>query len=170
MPTILSTPRLDLREIESDDAEFVRELMNEPAWLEFIGDRHIDSVDAARAFIDEHLRPSYSEHGFGFWLVQRRSDAVAVGICGLIQRDTLDDVDIGFAVLERHWGRGYAREAAEAVVDFARDTVGLDRLAAVTAPHNRRSIRLLEALGMSYESMIRLGDRPDPVRFYVRAL
>lgn len=170
MAPVLRTRRLLLREIEPDDAGFVHELMNEPAWLEFIGDRQIHDHEAARRFIEEQLRPSYAEHGFGFYLVLRREDDVPVGICGLIQRDTLDDVDLGFAVLERWRRRGYAREAAGACIDFARDTVGLRRLAAVTTPENEASIRLIESLGMQFEAMVRLGDRPALVRFYARSL
>lgn len=170
MPTILETPRLILREIELDDDVFIHELMNEPAWLEFIGDRQIHGPAQAREFIRDRLRPSYSEHGFGFYLVELRENATPLGICGLIKRDSLEDVDLGFAILERHRRQGYAREAAEAIVEFSRSTLGLRRLAAVTKPSNRFSIRLIGRLGMSYEGMVRLDDQPDPICLYTRTL
>jgi len=170
MAQVLKTERLDLRHIELDDAAFIRELMNEPPWIEFIGDRGIRTLADARAFIRDRLIPSYEQHGFGFYLTELREDQTQLGICGLIKRDSLDDVDLGFALFERHWGRGYAREAAEAVIDFARDTVGLSRLAAVTNPKNVRSARLLEALGMKFERMVRLGDEEQEIRFFAREL
>jgi RimJ/RimL family protein N-acetyltransferase len=170
MAQVLETERLILRHIEPGDAAFIHELMNEPPWIEFIGDRGIRTLADARAFIHERLMPSYEEHGFGFYLTELREDQTQLGICGLIKRDTLDDVDLGFALFERYWGQGYAREAAEAVIDFARETVGLRRLAAITNPGNARSALLLEALGMKFERMVRLGDEEQEIRFFAREL
>jgi RimJ/RimL family protein N-acetyltransferase len=170
MTQVLETKRLLLRHIELDDAAFIHELMNEPPWIEFIGDRGIHTLADARAFIRDRLIPSYEEHGFGFYLTELREDQTQLGICGLIKRDTLDDVDLGFALFERHWGRGYAREAAEAVIDFARETIGLRRLAAVANPDNERSARLLKTLGMNFERMVRLGDEEQEICFFAREL
>ena len=170
MKIAMETARLVLREIEFEDAPFMHELMNEAPWLEFVGDRGIRTHADARAFIANRLRPSYTEHGFGFWLTELREDGTPLGICGLIKRDTLDDVDIGFGFCERYWGNGYARESAEAVIDFAREQTDLTRLAAITHPDNARSGRLLEALGLRFERMTRLGDEERDVRFYLREL
>ena len=170
MAQVLETKRLVLRHIEPNDAAFIHELMNEPPWIEFIGDRGIHTLADARAFIRDRFMSSYEEHGFGFYLTELREDQTPLGICGLIKRDTLDDVDLGFALCERYWGRGYAREAAEAVIDFARETVGLGRLAAVANPDNTRSARLLESLGMEFERMVRLGDEEEEIRFFAREL
>jgi RimJ/RimL family protein N-acetyltransferase len=170
MDPVLTTERLVLREILLSDDAFVHELMNEPPWIQFIGDREIHDRAAARRYIEDTLRPSYAEHGFGFYLVELEDGRTPLGICGLIKRDTLDDVDLGFALLERHWGRGYAREAAEAMISFACRVLGLRRLAAVTDPANERSIRLIEKLGMHFEGTVRLGDRPATVSLYARAL
>jgi RimJ/RimL family protein N-acetyltransferase len=144
--------------------------MNEPPWIEFIGDRGIRTLADAQEFIRVRLIPSYEEHGFGFYLTELREDQTQLGICGLIKRDSLDDVDLGFALFERHWGRGYAREAAEAVIDFARETIGLSRLAAVTNPDNARSARLLKTLGMKFERMVRLSEEEQEICFFAREL
>jgi RimJ/RimL family protein N-acetyltransferase len=167
MTTVMETARLTLREIELEDAPFIFELMNEPPWIRFIGDRGIRTVADARAFIADHLRPSYRRDGFGFWLVQLTADDTSLGICGLIKRPALEYVDIGFALCERYWGHGYAREAAEAVVDFARERAGLKKLAAMANPDNERSARLLEALGLQFEKMIRLPEEDTDVRFFL---
>ena len=170
MVQVHETKRLLLRQIDPADAAFIHELMNEPPWIEFIGDRGIRTVADARNFIRDRLMPSYETHGFGFYLTELRKDHTQLGICGLIKRDTLDDVDLGFALFERYWGQGYAREAAEAVIDFARETIGLSRLAAVTHPDNLRSAHLLEALGMKFERMVQLGDEELEIRFFAREL
>ena len=170
MKVVMETARLTLREIELEDAPFIFELMNEPAWIRFIGDRGIHTPADARSFIADRLRPSYARDGFGFWLTELSVERTPLGICGLIKRDALDYVDIGFAFCERHWGNGYAREASEAVVDFARERARLDRLAAITDPDNDRSAQLLEALGLSFEKMIRLPDEDRDVRLFLRDL
>src|SRR5579872_1852240 len=104
---VVVTERLDLRRLAADDAEFILELVNEPAWLEHIGDKGVRTLADARAYIAEGPVRTYERFGFGLYLVVRRQDGTALGICGLVKRETLDDVDLGFALLRRHWGEGY---------------------------------------------------------------
>lgn len=170
MKIVMETARLTLREIELGDAPFLHELMNEPPWIQFIGDRGIRTHADARAFIADRLRPSYAHHGFGFWLTELTVDQTPLGICGLIKRDALDYVDIGFALCKRHWSHGYAREAGEAVVEFAREQAGLQKLAAITDPGNARSAKLLETLGLHFERELRLPDEDRDIRLYLRDL
>lgn len=153
---ILETPRLALRRLTPADAAFILELLNEPAWLRFIGDRGVHSLADAEGYIRKGPLVSYAQHGFGLWLVRRKADEAALGICGLTKRDTLVDVDVGFAILHKFHGQGYASECAAATLDFARNALGLKRLVAITSPDNATSIRLLEKLGLRYERMIRL--------------
>lgn len=170
MSTVMDTPRLRMREIELSDAAFMHGLMNEKPWLNFVGDRGIRTEADARGYISDRLRPSYAEHGFGFWLTELLEDGTPLGICGLVKRDTLDDVDIGFGFCERHWGSGYARESAEAVIDFAREVAGLTCLVAIANPENVRSARLLELLGFRFERMLRLAGEDFEVRLFRRKL
>lgn len=164
----LETPRLRLRELTIDDGAFLLELLNEPGWQRFIGDRGVRTIDDARRYIAVAYLPMYTKLGFGLWLVETRDPIpTPVGLCGLLRREGLEDVDLGFALIERHQGRGYAHEAAAAVVDYAREPLRLRRLVAITAPDNARSGRLLEKLGFRFERMIRLPDKPES-RFYVR--
>src|SRR4051812_33594743 len=104
---VIETERLILRKITEDDAEFIRELVNEPAWLRNIGDRGVRTTDDARQYISKTIIGGYEKFGFGFYLVVVKESGAATGICGLVKRDSLDDVDIGFAFLEKFWSKGY---------------------------------------------------------------
>jgi ribosomal-protein-alanine N-acetyltransferase len=146
------TPRLTLRELESRDAPFICELLTDPGFLRYIGDRGVRDLDSARRYIEQGPRASYAANGFGLWAVERRDTGAPIGICGLLKRDTLDDVDIGYAMLAAQGGAGFALEAAEATLAWARDALGLRRVVAIVMPDNARSIRLLERLGMRFES------------------
>jgi RimJ/RimL family protein N-acetyltransferase len=151
---LLHTARLQLRELAEADAPFMLQLLNEPSWLQFIGDRGVRTLAEARTYIITGPQQSYARDGFGFYLVADRENQASMGICGLVRRDFLEDVDIGFAFLPDFWGRGYAFEAAKAVLDFARDSLGLQRLVAITAPENEASSKLLHKLGLRIEGRI----------------
>ena len=154
--TILETERLILRQLTTDDAEFIFELLNDPSWIQNIGDRNIRNLDDACAYIVNGPVASYAKNGFGLWLVELKETKESIGMCGLIRRETLEDVDIGYALLPRFWSQGYAIEAARAAKDYAKDVVGLKRLVAIVDPANEGSIRVLEKLGLRYEKMVRL--------------
>lgn len=153
---ILQTDRLILRQLEPRDAEFMLELLNEPAFIRNVADRGIRTVADAADYIAAKLTPSYAEFGFGFYLMELKEGRVPVGICGLVKRETMEHVDIGYSVLERFWGNGYAYEAAVAVMDYGRDVLRLPKIVAITAPHNVSSIKLLEKLGLRFEKMIQI--------------
>ena len=108
----------------------------------------------------------YRERGFGLWLVELKADATPVGICGLLKRETLPDVDLGFAFLPEFRGRGYGYEAAAATLAHGRSAIGLNRIVAVTAPDNTRSIALLEKLGLHFEKTVRLKSDGPETRLY----
>lgn len=153
---ILETERLILRELTTDDASFMLELLNEPAFIRNVADRGIHTIAEARAYILEKLAPSYATFGFGFYVVELKAGATAVGICGLVKRETMDDVDIGYSTLERFCGRGYAYEAASALMHYGKSVLGIPRIVGVTAPENLVSIKLLEKLGLRFERMVDL--------------
>lgn len=164
---IAETERLTLRRLTVDDAEFVFALLNEPSWLRFIGDKGVRTLEDARAYIENGPLAMYQRFGFGLYVTERRTDGVSMGMCGLIKRDGLDDVDIGFAFLPAYWGRGYAFEAAAAVMDYGRNVIGLTRIVAITAPDNESSARLLEKLGLRFDRMIRLSADAKEDRLFV---
>jgi RimJ/RimL family protein N-acetyltransferase len=148
---VRETPRLRLREFTEDDAAFILELVNEPAWLRFIGDRNVHSLEDARGYIARGPVASYTKRGFGLWAVDLRETGERLGICGLIRRDSLPHADLGFAFLACHRGHGYAREAAAATVALAHERFGLTRLLAITDPDNTASRAVLEHVGFTFE-------------------
>jgi [ribosomal protein S5]-alanine N-acetyltransferase len=153
---ILETARLLLRQFSADDSEFICELVNEPSFIQNIGDRGVRTLEDARAYILNGPVASYAKNGFGLYLVILKETGESIGMCGLIKRDGLNDVDIGYAFLPRFWSKGYAVESALAVKDYARDVIGLKRLVAITDPANEGSIRVLEKIGLRFEKMVRL--------------
>lgn len=165
---IIETERLFLRHLSADDAEFILELVNEPAWIRNIGDKGVRTKADARQYILDRIVASYEKFGFGLWLVGLKESDVSIGICGLIKRDSLEDVDIGFAFLERFWSKGYAVESASAVIDYGRNTLGLKRVVAITVPDNQGSIRVLEKIGMQFEKMIKMPEDAEEIKLFAR--
>jgi RimJ/RimL family protein N-acetyltransferase len=163
--TAFETERLVLRHIELDDAPFVIELLNEPGWLRYIGDKSVHSIADAHRYLQSGPLDMYRRFGFGLYLVERKSDAAPIGLCGLIKRDALEHVDIGFAFLARAGRQGYAIEAAMATVVCARDS-GLQRLMAITTLDNYASQNVLQKLGMRFEREMIMGDEVVPLRVY----
>ncbi len=153
---ILETERLLLRQFSADDAGFILELLNEPSFIQNIGDRGVRTLEDAHRYILNGPVASYAKNGFGLYMVMSKETQERMGMCGLIKREALDDVDIGYAFLPKFWSKGYAVESARAVQAYAKEVVGLKRLVAITDPANEGSIRLLEKLGLKFEKMVRL--------------
>lgn len=168
--TILETERLVLRELVPDDASFMLELLNDPAYILNIADRGVRDVEGARRYLEERWRASYAEHGFGLWAVVHGETGACTGLCGLVRRDGLDDVDIGYAFLPAFRGQGFAVESALGVKAHARDVLGLTRLVAIVSPGNDRSVRVLEQLGMHFERTLRLPGDASDVALYATEL
>ena len=142
--------RVRVREFSLDDTAFVIELLNSPGWQEYIGQRDVKTKEQAESYLQNGPFKSYREHGFGLWLVEKKDGPEAIGMCGIIKRDPLENPDIGFAFLPEHAGKGYAFEAASATLSFAGDRLGISTMWAVTLPNNKKSIRLLEKIGLTF--------------------
>lgn len=164
--TVLETPRLVLRRFTLEDAPFVHEMVNDPAWIEHIGDRGVRTLDDARAYIQDRTLAMYDRVGFGMYVVTARGSGTAVGACGLVKRDSLEDVDIGFAFLPAWRGQGFATESASAVLEYGVRTLGLRRIVAIVSAANHRSIRVLERIGMRFERMITLPEENEEIPLY----
>jgi [ribosomal protein S5]-alanine N-acetyltransferase len=162
---VIETARLELRWLTIDDAPFVIELVNDPEWLRFIGDRGVHDLDSAHAYMVKGPLALYAKWGYGLYVVERKDDGAPIGLCGLVRREGLDDADLGFALLPRFRAQGYAAEAAVAVLAHARQQLGLERIVAITSPGNAESIRLLEHVGFAFERMVQLGEK-DPVMLF----
>ena len=132
----------------------------------FIGDRGVRTLDDARDYIRKGPLDMYARLGFGLYVTERKADGAPIGICGLLKRESLEDADLGFANLPRFWGKGYAHEAASAVMSFGKSVLGLSRIVAVTSPGNDPSVRLLEKLGFRFERMVRLSEDSAEVQLF----
>ena len=162
----LNTERLLVREFDTNDAEFILELLNQPSFIQFIGDKGVRSVDDARNYITTGPIESYQRHGFGLFLVELKDRKVPIGMCGVLKRESLPDPDLGFAFLPEYWGKGYAFEAASAALDQARDFFKLARILAITNPDNDASIKLLATLGFQFERVMKLSTDSDEVKLF----
>ena len=164
--TVLGTERLILREFTVEDAEFILALLNEPSFLRYIGDKKVRELEDARQYILNGPVASYERNGFGLYLVELRESHTPMGMCGLIQREELPDPDIGFAFLPEFWNKGFAFEAATAVLQDARERLRLERILAITSLDNEASIGLLQRLGFTFEREIRLAADREPVKLF----
>ena len=162
----LETGRLTLRPFVLGDARFVLGLLNEPSFLLHIGDKGVRTEDEARRYIAEGPLASYARSGYGLYVVALREGGAPIGICGLLKRDWLEDVDLGFALLPPYCGHGYAFEAASAVLAQARDPFGLRRIVAITSLENESSIRLLGRLGFRFQRVARFTAGGEELRLF----
>jgi RimJ/RimL family protein N-acetyltransferase len=163
---VLETRRLVLRRLSTDDAPFLLELLNDPSFLRYIGDKGVRTEEDARRYVETGPLASYARFGFGLWRVELKRGGEPIGMCGLLKRDGLPDVDVGFAFLPRFWRQGFALESASAVLAFGREAFSLKRIVAITAPDNEASIRLLEKIGFRFERMARVPADGPEVRLY----
>ena len=155
---ILETERLVLRQISVGDADFILDLLNQPSFVKYIGDRNLRTIDDARQYILTRFVASYEQFGYGFYLVELKQNEAPIGICGLVKRETLPDADIGFAFLPDYWSQGYAFESARAVFDYAKNVLKLKRILAITTKDNESSGKLLNKIGLKFECLIRLNE------------
>jgi [ribosomal protein S5]-alanine N-acetyltransferase len=160
------TARLRLRPFTLDDAPFIVELLNDPGWLRFIGDRQVRTLDDARAYLANGPIAHAARHGFALAAVESKDGATPIGMCGLIRREGLDDVDLGYALLPAARGRGYAREAAAAWLQAGFTRHGLRRIVAITALGNTASGRVLESIGMRFERRLRVPGHAEDSLLY----
>lgn len=164
---ILETDRLRLRRLTPEDAPFIFELVNEPSFIENIGDRNVRTEADAVRYIQDGPMASYERYGYGLYKVELKQTSASIGICGPLKRETLEYPDIGFAFLPQFWGQGYALESSAAVMHYSRAVLGLNSIAAITTPTNERSIKLLEKLGFKFQSMKSLTENEPPVKLFL---
>ena len=164
---ILETDRLRLRQLSPNDAPFIFQLVNEPSFIENIGDRNVRSEEDAVRYIQNGPMASYERYGYGLYKVELRETSTPIGICGPLKRETLEYPDIGFAFLPPFWGQGYALESSSAVMNYSREVLGLNNIAAITTPTNEPSIKLLEKLGFRFQSLKSLTDDAPPIKLFL---
>lgn len=166
--TVLNTERLTLRRFTTDDAQFVLTLLNEPSFLRYIGDKKVRSLEDARQYIVNGPIASYDRNDFGLFVVELKESRAPIGICGLLRREELPAPDIGFAFVPAARGKGFAFEAATAVLQDARDRLRLQRIVAITSLDNEASIQLLQRLAFTFERVVRLAQDGEQLNLFTR--
>lgn len=167
---VCTTQRLRLRWATAADAAFMMELVNDPDWLRFIGDRDIHDLDAARTFIAERFMARYENEGYGLNIVELKETGEPIGIAGFLKRDGLDGPDVGFALMPAFRGQGYAYEASSASLRVAREEFGIEHMLGITNPENHASRGLLERLGLSYQGLVTLPGDDEELALFGGAL
>ena len=166
---VLETDRLVLRWLGVDDAAFILELLNDPSFIRFIGDKGVRDLEGARNYILNGPVASYKQFGFGLYATDLKDTRAPIGICGILKRDTLPHPDIGFAFLPAYWNKGYAYEASAAVLEHSREILGIERVLAITTPDNEASAKLLVKLGLRFDRLIKLSTDADEVKLFTDA-
>lgn len=166
MTLVLETPRLRLTRLSEADAPFILELLNEPAFLRDIGDKSVRTAEDACRYLREGPIASYAQHGFGLYRIELKSTREPLGMCGILKRAVLEHPDLGYALLQRHWSRGYAIEAAAATIRYASEQLGLDRILAITALENPSSMRVLGKLGFQFDRIVALAGHDSPSKLF----
>ena len=167
---VFETDRLVLRRLTVDDSPFILRLLNEPSFLQHIGDRGVRNLADAKQYLLSGPIASYERHGFGLFLVELKEGRAPIGICGLLKRDALDDVDLGFAFVPESWSKGYAFESTTATLAYAHDAQHLKRVVAITSPDNVASINLLVKLGFYFDRMVLMPGEKTEVKLFARRL
>mgnify|MGYP006177812117 CR=1 FL=1 len=165
--TVFETERLSLRRFTLDDAEFILTLVNEPSFLRYIGDKKVRNLEDARQYILNGPVASYERNGFGLYKIELKESRTPIGMCGLLKREELPEPDIGFSLLPDFWSKGFAFEAAAAVLQDASETLGLERILAITNVDNEASIALLERLGFAFDRLIQMPDGQQLKLFFL---
>lgn len=163
---ILNTDRLTLREFNTNDAEFIVSLLNNPTWLKYIGDRGVKTLDDAGKYITDKFIKSYATNGFGLYLVLLKNKNIPIGMCGLVKRETLEDVDLGFALSPDFFGKGYAFESAFATLNYAKTVLKIKKIVAITTAENLNSIALLKKLNFNFKKLIRLSHDDEELMLF----
>jgi len=147
---VLTTPRLLLRTFRLDDLPHYAALNADPEVVRYLGGMPLsrEHSDDIAAWAQRH----YAEDGLGLLAVERREDGAFLGMCGLHHQESYpDDVEIGWRLAREHWRHGYATEAATAWLAHAFGALGLPRVISMTVPHNKRSLAVMQGLGMAFD-------------------
>jgi ribosomal-protein-alanine N-acetyltransferase len=155
MQNSYTTERLSISPLSFNETEFILALVNTPGWIKFIGDRKVNNLKEAKAYIKKIKKISTIK----YWVVKLKEDEIPIGIVTLIKRDYLEYHDIGFAFLPVYGKKGYALEAASVVLNQVSKQYKLRRVLATTVKDNASSINLLNKLGFRFGEEIQVDDR-----------
>ncbi|NNF17724.1 MAG: GNAT family N-acetyltransferase [Gammaproteobacteria bacterium] len=167
---LIDTQRTQIKPFALTDAGFILQLLNEPTFIQNIGDKGVRNHADARDYLRTGPMASYQQHSFGLWRVDHKQSHEPIGMCGVLKRAFLESPDLGYALLPQHCGQGLAFEACIAVLAYARESLNLDRILAIVSDDNTRSIHLLDKLGFVFEKNMVMPGAGDPVLLYAVSL
>ena len=166
MSNIANTKRLSLRKIDLNDADFMLELLNDKTFINSINNRNIRDIEQAKTYIQEKMLISYRLHKYGMYIVEITETQERIGVCGLVFRDQFEYPDIGYAYLQRYHGKGYAKEAAFALLEYIKGEKEFKKILAICQAQNLASISVIEAMGFNYEKIVRLDGEDKDLNYY----
>lgn len=168
--TLIDTDRLSIRYIKVEDFNFIFRLLNDPSWIKYIGDKGIKTEDDAKNYIQTGPLQMYKNFGFGLYLVTLKETAVPIGLCGLIKRPSLENIDLGYAFLPEYTGKGYAFEATKAVLQYGKEQLTIDKIVAITTLDNFSSEKVLLKLGFTFDSLIKEKNDAEELKLFTKVL
>jgi [ribosomal protein S5]-alanine N-acetyltransferase len=168
--TLIDTNRLVIRDITEQDFHFIFRLLNEPSWIKYIGDKGIKTETDAKNYIQTGPLQMYKDFGFGLFLVTLKENAIPIGLCGLIKRPSLENIDLGYAFLPEYTGKGYAFEATKAVIKYGKEQLSIDKIVAITTIDNLNSEKVLLKLGFSFDSLIIENNASEELKLFTKVL
>jgi ribosomal-protein-alanine N-acetyltransferase len=163
---IFETERLILKPTTLADAEFIRILYSSPKWIEFIGDRKINTVKDAENYIETKMIPQMECLGYGNYTIIRKSDGEKIGSCGLYDREGVNGIDIGFALLPDFEKKGYAFESVSYLKEIGLNDFKLKQISGITSKKNKASQDLLLKIGLKFEKNIILPNETEEILLY----
>ena len=160
------TERLLLKPISLEDAELIFELLNSPKWIKHIGDRNIKSIKDAKKYIRTKMLPQQIRIGFSVYTLVIKQNYIKIGTCGLYDRDGIDGIDIGFALLPEYEKKGYAFDSSKKLMNVAFNEFGIKEISAITTEENISSNKLLHRLGFQLNGITKLPNDDEELLLY----
>jgi ribosomal-protein-alanine N-acetyltransferase len=162
----LETERLILKPTTLADAEFIRNLFISPKWIEFIGDRELNTIKEVEDYIETKMTPQIERLGYGNYTIIRKSDGEKIGSCGLYDREGVNGIDIGFALLPDFEKNGYAFESVNHLKEVALKDFKLLQISGITSTKNEASQALLIKIGLKFDKKIILPNETEEILLY----
>jgi RimJ/RimL family protein N-acetyltransferase len=158
--------RLIIRPTLEEDAELIYQLMNSPKFIKYVGDRQLYSVVDAEKYIQDKMLPQLHSLGYSNYSLINKKNGTKIGVCGLYDREGLDGIDIGFGILPKYEGLGYAFESSSRLIKAGFEELEIPEIKAITNKENIASQSLLFKLGFKPKGTIMLPNENDKLLLY----
>jgi len=143
------TERLSLRKLAKTDVDLIVALNSDPEVMKYIGEPD-DSFENAKKYVEMRVDGYADKDGLGIFIATEKDSDAEIGWICLKQLDDTEEIEIGFRLLKKYWGKGYATEGAKCLLEFGFEELGLEEIAGVTLPTNTPSQQVLKKIGLEY--------------------